>query len=36
MTSMEKGLNCANRIPKAERILDQFTEKLKRGNQSNR
>jgi len=33
---MERGLNCANGIPKAGRILDQFTEKLKRSNQNNR
>ena len=31
-----KGLNYANRIPKAGRILNQFTKKLGRDNQSNR
>ena len=36
MTSMERRLNCVNRIPKAGRILDRFTEKLGRDNQSNR
>jgi len=35
MTSMERELNCANGISKAGRILDQFTKKLKRSNQSN-
>jgi len=32
---MEKKLNCAKRISKTRRILDQFTEKLERSNQSN-
>jgi len=35
MISMERELNCANEISKARRILDWFTEKLKRSNQSN-
>jgi len=33
---MERGLNYANRISKARKILDWFTEKLRRNNQSNR
>jgi len=32
---MERGLNCANGISKARRILDWFTKKLGRSNQSN-
>ena len=35
MTSMKRELNCANRISKTKRILDQFIEKLKKSNQSN-
>jgi len=35
MTSMERRLNCTNRISKAGRILDQFTKELGRSNQSN-
>jgi len=32
---MERGLNCVDGISKTRRILDQFTEKLERNNQSN-
>ena len=35
MTSMERRLNCANRISKTGRILDQSKKKLGRSNQSN-
>ena len=35
MTSIERGLNCANKISKARRILDWSTEKLGKSNQSN-
>jgi len=32
---MERELNCANGISKTGKILDQFTKKLRRSNQSN-
>ena len=35
MLYIERKLNCANRISKAGRILDQFTKELERSNQSN-
>ena len=35
MTSMERRLNCANRISKTGRILDQSKKKLEGSNQSN-
>jgi len=35
MISMKRGLNCANGISKARRILDQFTKELEKSNQSN-
>ena len=35
MILMERGLNCANRIFKAGRILDWFTKELEESNQSN-
>jgi len=35
MSYIERKLNCANRISKARRILDQFTKELERSNQSN-
>ena len=33
---MERRLNCANRISKARRVLDQFIKELGRSNQSNK
>jgi len=36
MSSMERRSYCANGVSKAGRILDQFTKKLGRGNQSYR
>ena len=35
MTSIERGLNYVNGISKTKRILDRFTEKLGKNNQSN-